>query len=133
MRYQLRFIFAADVCGAWSLFGGVVAQLNHLSIVLHIATTDAIGIAATYDQLPKAHLEERARARAPGTAGTADFHEMLSNEQPLFKMQAAQQHTKPAAKADPPIKKEKKDQLKRNSRPRSRKLVGFLRMNTLRS
>ena len=58
LLYQLRFIFAADVCGAWACFGGVAAQLNHLSVVLHIATVDAIGVALTYDQLLKAHLEE---------------------------------------------------------------------------
>ena len=113
LLYHLRFIFAADVVGAWQLFGGVVAQLNHLTIFLHISTTDAIGVALTYDQLLKAHLGELSRARATGTAGSADFHELLLNEQPRFKMQATQQHTKPAAK-DPPIKKEKqKDQLKK--------------------
>ena len=58
LLYQLRFIFSADLCGAWACFGGVAAQLNHLSVVLHIATVDAIGVALTYDQLLKAHLEE---------------------------------------------------------------------------
>ena len=49
LLYQMRFIFSADLCGAWSTFGGLSAQLNHLSIVLHLATTEAIGTALTYD------------------------------------------------------------------------------------
>ena len=111
--YQIRFIFAADLVGAWQIFGGAAAQLNHLSIVLHIATTDAIGVALTYDQLLKTHLEELARARATGTAGSADFHELLPNEQPRFKLQATQQRTKNVAKEAPINKKEKKEQLKK--------------------
>ena len=61
--YQMRFIFPADLCGDWATIGGLSAQLNHLSIVLHLETTEAIGAALTYDQLLKAHLEELARAR----------------------------------------------------------------------
>lgn len=37
--YQMRFIFAADIRGDWNSFGGLAAQLNHLPISLHIATT----------------------------------------------------------------------------------------------
>ena len=102
--YQLRFIFAADICGAWCSFGGIAAQLNHLSIVLHIATTEAVGIALTYDQLLKSHLEELARSRVSEIAGTNDFQELLSNENHRFKLQAIQQHTKPpkAEREQPP-------------------------------
>ena len=92
--YQLRFLFASDLCGAWNSFGGISAQLNHLSVVLHIATTEAVGIALTYDQLLKSHLEELARARVNDTAGANDFHELLSSEHHRFKMQAIQQHAK---------------------------------------
>ena len=106
LLYQLRFILAADICGAWTAFGGIAAQLNHLSIVLHIATTEAIGTALTYDSLLKAHSEELARSRANGTAaGSTDFHELLSNEQHRFKLQAIHQHVK-APK--PVVEKEKK-------------------------
>ena len=84
IRYQRRFVFPADLCGAWATFGGLSAQLNHLSMVPHLATTDAIGTALTYDQRSKAHLEEIARARANGTAGVVDFAELLSTEKTLF-------------------------------------------------
>ena len=53
-------------------------------MVPHLATTDAIGTALTYDQRSKAHLEEIARARANGTAGVVDFAELLSTEKTLF-------------------------------------------------
>ena len=65
------------------MFGGVAAQLNHLSIVLQIATADDIGIALTYDQLLKAHLEELARALATGAAGAADFHDIFERTDTL--------------------------------------------------
>ena len=78
--YQLRFLFASDICGARNSFGGIAAQLNHLSIVLHLATTEAVGTALTYDQMLKSHLEELARARVDDTAGDNDFLELLPNE-----------------------------------------------------
>ena len=109
LLYQLRFIFAADLCGAWATFGGLSAQLNHLSVVLHLATTEAIGTALTYDQLLKSHLEELARARANGTGGAVDFAELLPNEQHCFKMQAIHQHVKPVKEKPEKEKKEKKE------------------------
>ena len=73
--YRMRFIFTAerekgddstplicrDICGAWSSFGGIAAQFNHLSIVLLLATTENIAPALLYDSLLSAHLEELAR------------------------------------------------------------------------
>ena len=41
--YQMRFISQDDLCGAWATFGGLSDQLNQLSIVPHLATTEAIG------------------------------------------------------------------------------------------
>ena len=32
--YRFRFVFTADFLGAWSTFGGLSAQLNHMSIIL---------------------------------------------------------------------------------------------------
>ena len=80
--------------------------MNHLAIVLHLATTEAIGAASTYDQLSKAHLEELARARANRTAGVIDFAGLLSHEQRTFKMQAIPHHIKPVN--EHPLKKKKK-------------------------
>ena len=109
LLYQLRFIFSADLCGAWSTFGGLSAQLNHLSVVLHLATTEAIGTALTYDQLLKAHLEELARSRANRTTGSVDFAQLLSHEQHTFKLQAIHQHVKPEL----PVKNKKKEKEKK--------------------
>ena len=41
--YRLRSIFAAGFCSDWINFGGVAAQLNHLPIVIRVATTESIG------------------------------------------------------------------------------------------
>ena len=39
LLYQLRFLIAADLACAWTGFGGLAAQLNHLSIVMNISIT----------------------------------------------------------------------------------------------
>ena len=100
--YRIRFISTADVCGAWSSFGGLAAQLNHLSIVLHIATTETIGTALVYDSLLSSHLDELARSRAGRVGDAVDFASLLSNEHHRFKIQAATQTAKP-----PPAEKGK--------------------------
>ena len=92
--YQMRRVLASDICGAGSAFGGLAAQLNHLSIVLHLATTETIGASLSYDSLMETHIEELARARSNGEAGSTDFHELLPNEQRRFNFQAIQQHVK---------------------------------------
>ena len=105
--YQMRFIFAADLCGDWSSFGGLSAQLNHLSAALHIATTEAVGSAFTYDQPTKSHLGELARARVNDTAGANDISEILPNEHRRFKLHAIQQRYKhPKAEQSLKTKKE---------------------------
>ena len=88
--------------GAWSSFGGIAAQLNHLSIVLHIATTETIGTAVLYDNLLSAHLEELARSRAERVGAAVDLSPLLSNERRRFKIQAATQTANP-----PPVEKGK--------------------------
>ena len=47
--YRIRLIFTADICGAWSSFGGAVAHLNILSAVLNIAAADNAQSAFLYD------------------------------------------------------------------------------------
>ena len=78
--YRLRFIIAADLCAAWLPFGGIAAQLNNLSILLHLAAVESIAVALAYDAILSAHLEELVRARADRTAGAVDFMDMLSTE-----------------------------------------------------
>ena len=97
---EALFIPRCDICGAWSTFGGIAAQFNHLSIVLHLATVENISSALLYDSLLSAHLEELARARAEKSAEAVDFAQLLSVEQTRFKLQAVAQ----AAKPTPPVK-----------------------------
>ena len=95
LLYRLRFILTADLLGAWAEFGGLSAQLNFLSILLHLVTTESIAAALNYDSLIQTHLEELARSRANKTAGVVDFADLLSNEHARFKAQAIAQ-AKPA-------------------------------------
>ena len=97
----MRFILTSDICGAWSSFGGIAAQLDNLSIILHLATTESITAALLYDGLLSAHLEELARSRVERSAAVIDFSELLSVEQTRFKLQAVAQ----ATKKDPPVEK----------------------------
>ena len=106
LLYRLRFILTADLLGAWSDYGGMSAQLNFISIILHIVTTESISAALIYDGLMSAHLEELARSRANRTAGTVDFHELLSNEHARFKAQALAQ-AKPAVPKQGGVKPDK--------------------------
>ena len=93
---RLRFIFTADLCGAWSPFGGIAAQLNNFSILLHLSAVESIAVAWAYDSILSAHLEELARSRADRTAGDVNFAELLSTENHRFKMQAIAQAGRPA-------------------------------------
>ena len=93
--YRWRFIFTADVLGAWASFGGISARSNRLSIVLHLATTESIATALAYDSLLCAHIAELARWRDELNTGipdfSSDFASLLSNEQPRYKLQASAQ------------------------------------------
>ena len=78
-----------------------------MSIILHLATTESIAAALLYDSILSAHLEELARARVERSAETVDFAELLSVEQPRFKLQAIAQAVKPA-----PVNEVQKDKAK---------------------
>ena len=94
--YRMRFIFTADIRGAWSTFGGIAAQFNHLSIVLHLATVENIPSALLYDSVLSAHLEELDMARAEKSSESVDFAQLLSVEQTRFNLQAVTQAAKPS-------------------------------------
>ena len=64
-------MITADLCDDWLPFGGLAAQLNNLSIILHLATTESIAVALAYDSILPAHLGELARANR--TTGPVDF------------------------------------------------------------
>ena len=101
MLYRTRFIFTADIFGAWSIFGGVSAQLNNMSPILHLATTDSIAAALLYDSILSAHMEELDRSRAERSDAVIDFNELLAVEQTRFKLRAIAQ----AAKEEPDVEK----------------------------
>ena len=127
MLYRRRFIFTADLFGAWSIFGGIVAQFNNLSIILHISTTECIAAAPLYDSLLSAHLEELARARKARSASQVDFAEPLAVGQTRFEIQAAAQAAKPATPAGPlSLGKSRSDQI---IHMRTNHMDGFRRKN----
>ena len=74
--YKMRFIFAGEVCQAFSLFGGFCAQINALSVLLNIAIVDNPFIAMRYGELLSARLAGFARERMPNI----NYMEILSNE-----------------------------------------------------
>ena len=113
LLYQLRFIIAADLAGAWSGFGGMAAQLNHLSIVMNISIVESASVALSYDRLVREFLSERARSRHE-ISGPNFFGDFLSVENPALKLKALAEHPRtapppvdPAAKAE--LLKQKKE------------------------
>ena len=76
--YRLRFIFSAEVCAAWTLYGGIIAQINNVGITLNLAIAENVGIALKYYEFLQTQLESYARSRATDI----DFFRLLSEEQP---------------------------------------------------
>ena len=83
--YQLRFLFAADLCQAFQSFGGIGPQLSHYSTVLHLSITESVGTALAYHRLVGSKLREKARKR---TATVTDFTALLATESITLKEQA---------------------------------------------
>ena len=73
--YSLRFVISADLCKAWSSFGGLGPQLSHLSTVLHLAIAESVGPAFPYHRLVANKLQEKARKRS---TQASDFVSLLS-------------------------------------------------------
>ena len=111
--YRLRFISAADICGAWSSFGGLAAQLNGLSLVLNIDAMDNIQTVLIYDALLPNRLEALTRSRAERVHGATDSTSLLSTEQLPFLTLAASQADGAASKEKRPIKDVSKDKKKK--------------------
>ena len=76
LLYNLRFLLTGDMLDAWHSFGGLSAQLNHLSIVLHLAVVESVSYALSYDQELKAFAQRQARKRDTDT----DFYRLFSEE-----------------------------------------------------
>ena len=73
LRHHMRFIFADEMCNAWAPFGGLASQLNHVAVLLSLATLENAGFAMKYHDLLVTTLSEYARARFP-----CDYRAMLS-------------------------------------------------------
>ena len=112
LLYQLRFLVAADLAGAWSAFGGLAAQLNHLSIVMNMSIVDSATVALAYDRLVREFLAERARSRHE-LNGPSFFSDFLSVENPALKLKALAEHPRGGgAPRDQPSKAELQKQKK---------------------
>ena len=72
--YFLMFSLTCGLCNAWKVFGGLSAQLAHLSIVLHLGVTENAAFAITYDCEMRHRLQRLARRRDD----TVDFAKRLS-------------------------------------------------------
>ena len=101
LLFQLRFVFAADLCMAWSPFGGLAPQLSHLSIVLNLSVTESVGVAMLYHSALMTKLSEKARQR---NTNEDEFIQLLSSEQFEFRERAKRDvaaSTKAKEKATP--------------------------------
>ena len=87
--YHLRSTMTAEMMGVLPSFGGLLAGLAHLAIVLNMATTDSVAVATAYGRLAKQHLEEKPRARAETTLGGGYFAAFMAAENATLRLQSA--------------------------------------------
>ena len=73
LRRHVRFAFAADLCRDWDSFGGLAAQLPHITPLLSLAATENCPHAMLYRKELARFLSESARARI-----TLNFRPYLS-------------------------------------------------------
>ena len=92
--YRFRFMIAADLCAAWTPFGGLAARPNNVAIILNLAATESISVALAYDSILSAHLGEL--SRADRVSGAVDFADLLSSGKQRFKIHAISQAAKSA-------------------------------------
>ena len=81
IAYNLRFIMAGDLCGAWDTFGGLAAQLTHLGTVMNLAITENATIAQTYDKKVRTYAHELSKFRQR----EKDIIDLLKNEDQRIK------------------------------------------------
>ena len=81
LLHSIRFIFSADLCGAWATFGGLAAQLSGIAVVLAMAVTESAQTAIEYDRKLRNYASEMARERMEGV----NFAELISTENELVK------------------------------------------------
>ena len=74
LLYTLRYIFTGDLSDSWYAFGGLSAQLNHLSVVLHLAVSENATLAIHYDRELRLHLQRLSRSRD----AEVEYYQILS-------------------------------------------------------
>ena len=74
--YLLRFILTGDLCNDWKDFGGLSAQLCHLSVALHLGVAENAAFAIACDCEMRQRLQRMARRRD----SSLDFAKFLSEE-----------------------------------------------------
>ena len=97
MHHHLRFVFAAEMCNAWTPFGGLATQLNHIAVLLSLATTESAAYAIRYHNLLVATLADYARARFP-----FDYHTALSDVHEDTRRAILRDNTAPNARSIAP-------------------------------
>ena len=85
MFAHLRFIIAAQLCGAWDKFGGLSSQLNHLGHVLNLSVLYGMHAGMEYHKLITNELISMARRRS-----RQDLSKLLDEEQVTQKRIATQ-------------------------------------------
>ena len=81
--YTIRYIFTGDLSDSWYAFGGLSAQLNRLSVVLHLAVTENANLANRYDRELRFQLQRLARSRG----AEVDSYQLLIEEHTEIKRQ----------------------------------------------
>ena len=108
LLYLLRFLIAADVCKAWDTFGGLIAQLNRLGIVLNLAVTENVPTALLYDSQLRAHIADLARQRSVNV----DYATLLAEENIAVKRQVLKDLSENHHKKQPQIRSRNSFQLR---------------------
>ena len=96
LHHHYRFIFAAEMANAWASFGGIVSQLNHIAVLLSLASLESAGYAIRYRDLLATTLADCARARFP-----MDYHTALSEVHDDTRRALLRENTTVAARFNP--------------------------------
>ena len=54
--YRLRFVFSAEACSAWELFGGAIAQIDNIGVAINLSVSENVGTAMKYYDLFTSNL-----------------------------------------------------------------------------
>ena len=79
--YNLRFINAGVLTGAWRTFGGIAAQMSHFGLILNMAVVENATIAMAYEKNFRLEASHLVRMRT----GEIDWAKYLSQEDEVIK------------------------------------------------